>query len=756
MSLSFAQQGSVDWAALGRMQFSASIALLSRLSSAGIEALTVAFGQAMCSRVCIGAHGEKVLMESLNNLKAFSSFGDLVWFGVGVRHVLRDIVQTSEGASLVALCAALSETFSIQTSALILYEMSKLFRASRELSPSLAQWEALVKTSSCVFPETTFSLKVQTLLGLAGYSNTKVQDWYQPGHPQDLAKILLVLGQITRGEIERITIRGGPACCWLAVYSTFILGLRVEVNSDTATLIKNYDERTVDSQLCVNLVDDSQSAQALDHVSTSFVVRNGQEFIRQILNGYGEDIPEKANTAFLGGSLSWDTLFYDCFGQDATELLDQLNPSNGTAMDKDHLVPFQRLYGLGILLYTTHLAEIGRFQTIPAYVLSMTSKLGELRPFYTISRLDLTQDAIGTLTHIASEYEKTVKSLQALCNCLECKRSAEGPFANSRPITNRRFCWLSVAETMLALTYLVGRCEFKSEIRPKTLGVMLFYQDINARRSSGDTFNGDRLLFHLTMGSFKSSPSFLFNSVMTLFTGSPSRTFFNSDYPSAHSNSTIYCYLNSLSNLSLDYVANSKLCVGCGSIEYRSRIHDWIFDRMVSTHPVDLGYPVQQFTQTRDLSVLETDTSSSSLFMEGVAEDYRYLVFYYRLSSATGKRLISPASFVYRCLQPIAFLKARSMISCLPKSQWESVLNESVHVVAQGEGDLPVHESGLVLRPHKDNLLGQCIALSWHPGQSALVTNDSELEAFIGWYAKEAKDKLENNAAPPPYFVISG
>jgi hypothetical protein len=112
-------------------------------------------------------------------------------------------------------------------------------RGSRELSPSLAQWEAIVKTSSCNFSDTTFSLNVQTLLGLAGHLNTKVEDWYHPGHPQDLAEILLVLGQITRGEIERIVVRGGPACCCLAVYSSFILGLRVEVKSNTTPLMKN-------------------------------------------------------------------------------------------------------------------------------------------------------------------------------------------------------------------------------------------------------------------------------------------------------------------------------------------------------------------------------------------------------------------------------------------------------------------------------------------------------------------------------------
>lgn len=51
-------------------------------------------------------------MESMGKLKSFSAFGDVVWFGVGVRHVLRSLVNTSQGASCVALCAALAECHS--------------------------------------------------------------------------------------------------------------------------------------------------------------------------------------------------------------------------------------------------------------------------------------------------------------------------------------------------------------------------------------------------------------------------------------------------------------------------------------------------------------------------------------------------------------------------------------------------------------------------------------------------------------------
>lgn len=105
----FAQTGDVDWVAVSETTFSASIAVLGRLSKAGLEPLTVAIAQAMATNIQIGVHGEKLLRGAMSTLKAFNSFGDVVFFGIGVRHILRSLVQTSQGASSVALVAALTE-----------------------------------------------------------------------------------------------------------------------------------------------------------------------------------------------------------------------------------------------------------------------------------------------------------------------------------------------------------------------------------------------------------------------------------------------------------------------------------------------------------------------------------------------------------------------------------------------------------------------------------------------------------------------
>ena len=196
----FSQQGSLDWVALGRVQYSASVAILARLSGAGVEPITMAFGQAMCCAIPIGHHGEKFLHDALAELKAFSSFGDIIWFGVGVRHVVRDIVQTSEGSSLVALCAALSEGHSIKHSALIMFELAKLVGAPSELRPCFTQWEALVEVSASVFNKSMFGSRIQQLRRLNGLQREHQET---AAHPVDLARVILEIGRSSRPQSER-------------------------------------------------------------------------------------------------------------------------------------------------------------------------------------------------------------------------------------------------------------------------------------------------------------------------------------------------------------------------------------------------------------------------------------------------------------------------------------------------------------------------------------------------------------------------
>ena len=305
---SFAQQGSVDWVSLGQTQFSASIAVLGRLSAAGVEPLTVAVGQAICSSIPLGIHGEKVLAEAMSRLRVCSSFGDVIWFGVGVRHILRSLVETSQGASLVALCSGLSEGHNASTSALVLYEMAKRCGSPRDLSPSFKQWEALVKVCSSVFSQSTLGLRIHQLLKFGGYVGANKAEG--AGHPQDMAEVLLAVGRVATGSLKEISIRGGPGCSWVAAFADQILGLKVAVRSDEGAMLwMNYDG-SVDQghsslQFCKR-----EPTEAISCVGRIFYVRHGDEFIQQCFQDPTDlNYLRMKSTPFLEGRVQWNFIF---------------------------------------------------------------------------------------------------------------------------------------------------------------------------------------------------------------------------------------------------------------------------------------------------------------------------------------------------------------------------------------------------------------------------------------------------------------
>lgn len=275
---SFAQQGTVDWVGLSQMQFSASIAVLGRLASAGIDSLTVAFGQAMCSRIPLGAHGEKVLRDAMKGLVSLSTFGDVIWFGVGIRHLLRDLVQTSQGSALVALCGALTEGYSRAGSALVLYEVAKLCGGPKDLLPSFAQWEALIKVAASVFNNTTLGLRMGQISRLGGYLNDKRAS---VGHPADFAQVILAIGRVVAGELETIVIQGGLPSSWIAAWSDFVLDLRVQVRSREGRIVfVNYDPTTHDAQVMVDFVEEEDTT-AVQCISRVMAIRSGTDFVQQ-------------------------------------------------------------------------------------------------------------------------------------------------------------------------------------------------------------------------------------------------------------------------------------------------------------------------------------------------------------------------------------------------------------------------------------------------------------------------------------------
>ena len=181
----FAQKGSVDWVALGQTQFSASIAILGRLSSAGIEPLTITVGQVICSKVPLVVHGEGVLNNAMANLQAFSSFGGAIWFGVRYPSEYSFKLLRVRRSWLYVRDRAKATTNQLL---LLPYTRVKRFGSPRDLTPGFSQREALIKVCSSVFCQSTLGLRINQLLILGKYTGDALSGPL-PGHPQDLAEV---------------------------------------------------------------------------------------------------------------------------------------------------------------------------------------------------------------------------------------------------------------------------------------------------------------------------------------------------------------------------------------------------------------------------------------------------------------------------------------------------------------------------------------------------------------------------------------
>lgn len=101
-SAPFAQQGTVDWTAISRSTFTFSVEVMSRFSKAGVEMITCAMGQAMCSQFNVPPEGQKRITDAISKLKAYSSYGQVLWFGFGVKHIVRSLCETKQGATYAA------------------------------------------------------------------------------------------------------------------------------------------------------------------------------------------------------------------------------------------------------------------------------------------------------------------------------------------------------------------------------------------------------------------------------------------------------------------------------------------------------------------------------------------------------------------------------------------------------------------------------------------------------------------------------
>ena len=313
-SQGFAQQGSVDWVALSNTSVQFSVAVLSRLSKAGIDAFTLQIGRAICYNFALEPEAQERISAEILKLKRYGSYGNIIWFGFGIREVVTDLANTEEGLTLIALSAALSTTYDSHFSAMVLRELCMLCKAPESFRPALRQWKALMELCAGILTGSQFVNKVngfRRLISRQTCSSTGVASRQSPTKHAALAEAIIVLGYLSRGRYANATFYGGFDCAWLAAFAEWTLSLKIELCLPDGFCL--YRSRTLGHFEAALITIAVQTGDATRDAVTDGRLLKSRTTV--VPNGIGllQKDPALCATPLLNWQSSWSTILNDTF-----------------------------------------------------------------------------------------------------------------------------------------------------------------------------------------------------------------------------------------------------------------------------------------------------------------------------------------------------------------------------------------------------------------------------------------------------------
>lgn len=305
--------GQVDWVALTSNTITGSTAILQRLSMANVDPYTLVVAQAVSSHFRMSLLGQRRVHEAVQDLKCFSSLGNAVWFGIGVKHIIRTLAETKEGTMCLTLCASLSEVFGANISAIILGELASVLRLPEGSGPSLPQWEHLVVTCGGTLAATRFPCVAEHLMGLYeghdGFQN--IHNSRRMSEFNDVAQALGGVVEILNGSITSITLVGGAACGWIAAFAHWFLGLDIEVRRGDDEQEILYTS-SLDGKVAISVIYDNRGYDmAIKRRDTTYVLRNLESLM-------AANYP---TVNWFSGRVPWDRALVTAFGSQARILI---------------------------------------------------------------------------------------------------------------------------------------------------------------------------------------------------------------------------------------------------------------------------------------------------------------------------------------------------------------------------------------------------------------------------------------------------
>ena len=465
------QQGTIDWTRLGSSMVTFSVEFLVRMSNGGVEGITIHAARAVLSRLKLSSHGEQRVHDAVSKLSAFSSINTALWFGFGVKHVIRQLAESEQGLNCIAVCSALQEMYSTSDTAKIMRELMKLSGAPLRLTPSIRQWISLVEVCGGALASTDFGAHLHDVS--RHFLPQNIGTLRRCSEPEYIANVINALINVSNGTIESFELSGGADCAWIAAFAIWMLDLPVVVRDCTENELYRYPEQgSLDPKLTIVCGDSSLTS--LQMAKKSFIIPSGDVILRE------NDIHRhfaRGGDVLSYGRVPWESLLKDTFGKPARLLiLGPLVTSCGTLLGCA-----ARIFS-GILSGDTESPDdCAKYRLSWNYVASSSHGRGFVntvrRRLPELAASERLMDAIehavsSTYMDAVSTYEQHMLKTADICLCERCKPQRHEVRNGS---TTQEFCLVSLVECVIELVQILSQVSVQTNILPARSGLESIY-----------------------------------------------------------------------------------------------------------------------------------------------------------------------------------------------------------------------------------------------------------------------------------------
>ena len=486
------QQGAINWDNIVHRSLTFSVGVLNRCANAGVDPYSVVVGQAVAQSFPLARRGRENVHRAVTALRYQNGIAGALWFGFGVRAFVRTLVLTSEGTSLLALCASLAECFHEDLAAEVMFHVVKAYKAPGELTPSTTQWLMIIRACSGALATSKFPVLAEGFMRLDPGSgrttmlNRSLQQLpFVRGCPlpEDLATVIIAVGKVASGQLESIHVTGCAAVGWIGAIAEWLFDLKVTIFSSPDDLTPVYSNcpRDQDAQIYLTFDRDSSSSTSVSQsrlhlVRKSYFLPNSTSLM---VMDQGSVESEKV---IFSGRVSWQTCLTDAFGTNFKRLR-QVPLNFGTALGCAARI-FKAIIKAEPGVPEKYLEECrGYFDASggQGFIHNALRWFPELEPvkhaMEMASRLSFEEAKEG--------YEEKFAAIQRLCNCGVCRdwdniEEEEG------------FCLVIVMETIIVLCQITAGLTVVEHLHPMRSGLEAFYKrQLSVRERDEDGSEGD-------------------------------------------------------------------------------------------------------------------------------------------------------------------------------------------------------------------------------------------------------------------------